>query len=178
VKEVGIARRPQTWLTHLTSRLFAHRTDARATRTHFLLTRAAANKGRLLATLEPHSDIAQKLPSAPLLLWQADNVFEGLFRALMDAAGGVADGAIAFVHAAAEVTGFPYTIVVWMHHVLDPRVRHVVIYNSSIGGFAELGKLKTIEVRSVMASIRFKRAYLLFGVKFSSIWVKLIEEQH
>jgi hypothetical protein len=59
----------------------------------------------------------------------------------MDAAGGVAYGAVAFVYVAAEVVRSPYAVVVWMLHEVDLRVVHVVIYDSCISGFAELLEL-------------------------------------
>lgn len=59
----------------------------------------------------------------------------------MNAASDVAYGAIAFVHATAEVTGFPYAVVVWMLHVVDPIIRHAVICNRCMGEFAELVEL-------------------------------------
>lgn len=59
----------------------------------------------------------------------------------MNAAGGVAYGAVAFVDAAAKVVRAPYAVVVWMLHEVDLRVGHVVIYDCCICGFAELLEL-------------------------------------
>lgn len=89
----------------------------------------------------------------------------------MNAASDVAYGAIACVHAAAEVTGFPNPVVVWMLHVVDRGVRHVMIYNPCIGKLAELVKLVTTSVRSVLVKDLIDGPYLLFAIKPSSILV-------